>query len=40
MKKKYENILVHDILYKNLIAAKQLHITFDKVDRFIVELDI
>ena len=40
MKKKKENILVHNIFYKNLIAAKQLHIISDKVDGFIMELDI
>ena len=29
--KLYENILLHDISYKNLIGAKPLHIRFDKV---------
>ena len=31
----YKNILIHDISYKTLIAAKLLHIRFDKIDEFI-----
>ena len=37
--KSYENILVHDILYKNLIVAKPFHISFHKVDGFIRAYD-
>ena len=37
--KSYENILVHDILYKNLIVAKPFHIRFHKVDGFIRAYD-
>ena len=33
--KLYENILIYDISYKALIAAKPLLIMFDKVDGFI-----
>ena len=33
--KSYENILVYDVLYKNLIGAKPLRIRFDKVNGFI-----
>ena len=33
--KPYENILVYNISYKNLIGDKPLRIRFDKVDRFI-----
>ena len=35
MKKSYEKILVCNISYKNLIAAKPLHIRFDKLVGFI-----
>ena len=33
--KSYENTLIYNILYKTLIDAKPLHITFDKIDEFI-----
>ena len=33
--KSYKNILIYDILCKNLIGAKPLHIMFDKVNGFI-----
>ena len=33
--KSYENILVYNISYKNLIGDKPLRIRFDKVDGFI-----
>ena len=33
--KSYENILVHNILYKTLIDPKPLRIRFDKIDGFI-----
>ena len=33
--KSNENILVHNISYKKLIAAKPLSISFDKIDGFI-----
>ena len=33
--KLYENILVHNVLYKKCMDAKPLHIRFDKVDRII-----
>ena len=33
--KSYESILIYIILYKTLIGAKPLRISFDKVDRFI-----
>ena len=33
--KSYQNILIHEIWYKNLIAAKPLRLRFDKVDGFI-----
>ena len=34
-KKSFENILLRNILYKNLIDSKPLHIRFDKKDEFI-----
>ena len=34
-KKKYENILIFDILYKTSTSAKPLHIRFNKIDVFI-----
>ena len=37
--KSYENILVYNISYKNLIGAKPLHIRFDEVDGFIRAYD-
>ena len=33
--KSYQNVLVYNISFKNLIAAKPLRIRFDKIDRFI-----
>ena len=33
--KSYQNILIHEIWYKSLIAAKPLRLRFDKVDGFI-----
>ena len=33
--KLWKNILIYNISYKNLIAAKPLRIRFDKVNRFI-----
>ena len=33
--KSYENILVYNILYKNLIDSKSLRIRFDKIDGII-----
>ena len=45
-KKSHENILIYNILYKNLIDSKPLRIRFDKIDGFIriydgmTELDI
>ena len=33
--KSYENILVYNILYKNLIDSKSLRIRFDKIDEII-----
>ena len=33
------NILVHDVLYKNLIGAKPLRIIIDKLDGFITAYD-
>ena len=35
----YKNILVYDILCKNWIGAKPLHIMFDKVNGFIRDYD-
>ena len=37
--KSYENILVYNISYKNLIAAKPLPIRFDELERFIKVYD-
>ena len=37
--KSYENILVYNISYKNLIAAKPLRYRFDKIDGFIIVYD-
>ena len=37
--KSYKNILVYNVLYKNLIGAKPLRIRFDKIDGFIRVLD-
>ena len=37
--KSYENILVYNILYKNLIDSKSLRIRFDKIDGFIRGFD-
>ena len=37
--KSYENILVHNILYKSLIDSKALRIRFDKIDGFIRDND-
>ena len=34
-KKSHENILIYNILYKNLIDSKPLRIRFDKIDEFI-----
>ena len=34
-KKPHENILIYNILYKNLIDSKPLRIRFDKIDGFI-----
>ena len=34
-KKSHENILIYNILYKNLIDSKPLRIRFDKTDGFI-----
>ena len=33
------NILVHDVLYKNLIGAKPFRIIIDKLDGFITAYD-
>ena len=33
--KSYKNIMIYNTSYKTLIGAKQLHITFNKVDGFI-----
>ena len=33
--KSYENILVNNILCKNLVVAKPLRIRFNKIDEFI-----
>ena len=33
--KSHENVLIYDILYKNLIGAKSLRIKFNQVDGFI-----
>ena len=38
--KSYKNILVYNILYKTLISDKPLHIKFDKIDGFMMEVDI
>ena len=35
LKKSHENILIYDILYKNLIGSKPLRIRFDKIDGII-----
>ena len=32
--KSYENILIHDILYKTFMGAKPLRIQFEKIDGF------
>ena len=37
--KSYENILIYDVLYKTLVAAKPLRINFDNVDEFIRDND-
>ena len=37
--KSYENILIYDVAYKNLIGVKPLCIMFDKVHRFIRDYD-
>ena len=34
-KKSHKNILIYDILYKNLIGSKPLRIRFDKIDEII-----
>ena len=34
-KKKYQNILIYDISYKNFMGSKPLRIRFDKTDGFI-----
>ena len=34
-KKSYENVSIYNILYKNLISAKPLRISFNKTDEFI-----
>ena len=39
MKNHSNNILVYNISYKSLIGAKPLHISFNKVDRFIRVFD-
>ena len=39
MNQTFENILVYNILYKNLIDAKPLHIMYDKVEGFIRAYD-
>ena len=36
--KLYENILVYNILYKRLIDSKPLHISFNKIDGFIISI--
>ena len=33
--KSHKMFLIYDVLYKNLISPKNLHIRFDKIDRFI-----
>ena len=38
-KKLYENISVYDILYKTPTGPKPLHITFGKINGFIISLD-
>ena len=35
IKKKFENILIHDISYKTSTNLKLLRIRFDEIDRFI-----
>ena len=37
--KLFENIVVYNISYKNLIASKPLRITFSKIDGFIKDYD-
>ena len=37
--KSCENILIYNIFYKNLIAAKPLHIRFDTIGGFITVYD-
>ena len=34
-KKSYVNTLIYNVLYKNLIAIKSLHIMFDKMEVFV-----
>ena len=38
--KSYKNIFVYNILYKALISDKLLCIKFDKIDGFMMEVDI
>ena len=38
--KSYKNIFVYNILYKALISDKPLCIKFDKIDGFMMEVDI
>ena len=38
-KKLYENVSLYTISYKYLTCPKPLHISFDKIDRFVISLD-
>ena len=38
-RKSYKSVLVYDISYQTLIAAKPLHIRFNKIDGYICVSD-
>ena len=39
-KNEYENILIHDVLYKTFTSAKRLHIRFNNAMQFMIGLNL